>query len=57
MDGPKDYDINTKQNKTQMNLQKRDRITDIENISVVAKEGVGKGWIESLGLADANDYI
>ena len=42
---------------TQMNLQKRNRITDIETRSVVAKEGVGKGWIESLGLADANDYI
>ena len=40
-----------------MNLQKRNRITDIENRSVVAKGGVGKRWIESLGLADANDFI
>ena len=36
-------------------LQKRKRLTDIENKVVVAKvEGVGEGWIGSLGLADAN---
>ena len=43
-----------------MNLptkQKQSHI-DIENRLVVAKgEGVGEGWIESLGLADANYYI
>ena len=32
--------------------------TDVENRHVVAKgEGVGEGWIGSLGLADANHYI
>ena len=30
----------------------------LENRLVVAKrEGLGKGWIEGLGLADANYYI
>ena len=28
--------------------------SDIENRLVVAKVGVGEGWIGSLGLADAN---
>ena len=32
--------------------------TDSENRLVVVKgEGVGEGWIGSLGLADANYYI
>ena len=33
----------------------RNRLTDIDSRLVVARvEGVGKGWIESLGLSDAN---
>ena len=34
------------------------RLPDIENRFVVAKEeGVGKGWMGSLGLANANCYM
>ena len=40
-----------------MNLQNRNRLTDIENRLVVAKRKTGEGWIGSLGLADANYYI
>jgi len=40
---------------TQMNLcQNRNRLTNIENRLVFAKDG---GWTGSLGLADANYYV
>ena len=43
---------------TDINLQKRNRLTDVENRLVVAKrEGEGVGWIGSLGLIDANHCI
>ena len=35
-------------------LQNKNRLADTENRLVVVK---GKGWIGSVGLADANDYI
>ena len=41
-------------------LRNRNRLTDIENKLVVARGRlltVAGGWIESLGLADANYYI
>ena len=37
-------------------LRNRNRLTDIENGLVVAKEE-GRGWTGSLGLVDANYYI
>ena len=40
-----------------MNLQNGNKLTDIENRLVVAKEeGFGEGSVGSLGLADANYY-
>ena len=39
----------------QMNLSTQKKIMDMENRLVVAKgEGEGVGWIENLGLRDAN---
>ena len=40
-------------------MQNRNRLTDVENKLVVAKEGVGKGeeYPGSLQLVDANYYI
>ena len=37
-------------------LRNRNRLTDIENRLVVAKEEMGEGWSGSLGLPDANYY-
>ena len=37
-------------------LQNRNRLTDIENRLVISGVGV-RGWIGSLGLADANYYM
>ena len=51
------YDItymgNLKYDTNELNLQNRNRLTDIENRFVVCQGG----WIGSLGLADANYYI
>ena len=38
-------------------MRNRNRLTDIENRRVVAKEGVGEEKIGSLELVDANYYI
>ena len=41
-------------------LWNRNRLTDIENKIMVTKgerEGMGEGYISSLGLADTNYYI
>ena len=39
-------------------LQNRNRLTDIGNRLVAAEgEGMEEGWIGSLGLADANEYM
>ena len=43
---------------TQVNLStKQNRLTDIENSGYQGGQGLGKGWIGSLGLADMNYYI
>ena len=41
-----------------MNLSTEKRIVDLENRLVVARGGgEGVGWIWSLGLIDANNYL
>ena len=39
------------------NSYETERITDIENRLVAAKEGLGKGWSRRLRLANVSSYI